>query len=213
MKYGPKGAGGGPLDWWYDDGEGLIDEKDTGGDDEDDEPERDWGHHHDEKQGTTRAEWVAHNLLKESAKLFCPVTKHEENRLEQMTNPEVYVERSVVFVDRGLDDDAGASADELEGRVMYADHRRYRVSERSGHISGPLIGDQPKAEFLDVVDQVLDYAQADVRYSLREQTASRIRSLACAYKSAQSRRKPDVKIMEEVVRCIDDPDRLDGLGF
>ncbi|WP_147302058.1 hypothetical protein [Haloferax sp. Atlit-4N] len=129
----------------------------------------------------------------------------EEDIEEEMTDPEVYVEASVVVLDQ----------DEKVRREMYGDHRRYRFAPATGHISGPLIADQPTETFLRTVETVVDYAIQEVGVSLREKTGERIKTFARVRKENQDdpRGKPDVKIMAEVVRCIDDPDRLDDLGF
>ena len=191
--------------WWFSEtghpGHGE-DDVDAGESDEQDDAGP-----HIERPGTSRAEWIAHKVLKATAPLICPITAnadpdeddlamHEVNHEIELTDPELYVEASGVDVGDG------------KMRKMYGDHRRHRYNPVYGYITGPQIADQPTEQFLQVVDIVLELGM--LNEGLREKTADRIRTLARVRKGAGD---DDVSIMTEVVRCVESPGLLDEKGF
>jgi hypothetical protein len=153
---------------WYDQ---------TGANDTESADEPDYGPHHDEYGGTSRAEWVAHGILRETARLLCARTALEDPYAGGD------LAEAVALV---LDDDPGhdGRGDELHvdnhevelsdptmvlGRTAgegwgireYGQfRRRRRVNPETGYVSGGestgvLIADRPLPEFMAVVDLVL----------------------------------------------------------
>ncbi|MFB6125739.1 MAG: hypothetical protein ABEJ79_00345 [Halolamina sp.] len=158
--------------------------------------------HHD--HGTrSKADWLAHALLKATApRLLDPISLEEDGTERELSAPELYVEPSRV------EDADGQLVAEL-----YGDHRRHRYEPETGHITGPKIDDRPTDEFLEVVDTVLRLAKQNE--GLRDTVAERIRALAERGKENQGRLPEtdmtDVRIMSDVIRCIDDPTALADL--
>jgi len=175
--------------------------------------DRDWGVRHTFHHGTTKAEYVAHSLLKQSATVLCPVTLHAppnrgkeplfnflfgdadelehdpdalhtEREAVELSDPELHVPKE--FPD-------GFAPDES---VQYRLRRRY--NDEYGYVSfGGKIANRPTDEFMEIVDSVLDYLVGRDDTALDRETADGIRegALHCKLDGEMD----DVEIMEEVV--------------
>jgi hypothetical protein len=194
-------------DWWYDN-PSERDESDGG---------------HDELPGTTRAEYVAHGILKQGADLLDPITLnsppdrgvaplfeflfdlpsggpsdpsalHEETTEVAVSDPQVHVPKEHVEDSRRVDYNQFS--------------KRWRVSEEHGYLCrGPVIADRPTDEFMEVVGAVLHTVQhhTDREFAPGEREAIRERALR---QKTDPGGPHDTTIMEDVVRCIDTPNRV-----
>ena len=173
-------------DWWYDDHDDTAPTKGDG---------------HDELSGTTRAEYVAHKILKRGAELLDPVSLNDPPEEWDFHEPEerVPVSEPQEYVPKRHDGDAAAEQD-------YNVHdKRWRVSEEYGYlVGGPVIADRPKQDFLEHVRGTLAAAEVWCDRSLPEEEWSAIVELAERMKQGGAH---DVDTMAEVVRCIDNPGR------
>ncbi|WP_135823072.1 hypothetical protein [Halostella litorea] len=173
-------------DWWYDD----LDADDS-------TPDRG----HDELAGTTRAEYVAHTILKRGADLLDPISLNEDAAPADLHDEgeRVPVSEPSEYVPKRHDGSTFAAQD------YNAHDKRWRVSEKYGYlVRGPIIADRPTDEFLDHVRGALDAAEAwcDRTLPQRERTAIVDRAERMKVGGAH-----DVTAMAEVVRCIDSPGR------
>ncbi|NHX37865.1 MULTISPECIES: hypothetical protein [Halolamina] len=160
---------------------------------------------HADHGGTSRAEWIAHQLVKESAPAILSGTAlfgdpdeeyatHDANVEVELTDPEVYVAPSTL------------DAEGEPERELYADHRRVRVDEQHGYLGGVVLADRSKHEFMAQVEIVV--AMAQQREHLRDSTANDLVDLARSRKAESHdavQDQSDVAIMTEIVRCIETP--------
>ena len=172
-------------DWWYDDLE-------------DDEPTAS----HDELTGTSRAEYVAHKILKQGATLLDPIALkvdptdadlHSKGERVAVTEPCEYVPK------RNDGDNCYAERD------YGAYDKRWRVDKEYGYlVRGPVIDDRPLEEFLEHVELALDAGEY-----VRETSISDREREAILERAERMKRDGayDVTAMAEVVRCIDNPGR------
>lgn len=160
--------------------------------------------------GTSRAEWIAHQLVKDSAPAVLSgaalfgdpdddyaIHDAKGTRVE-LTDPEVYVEPSRLSADGGPE------------RELYADHRRVRVDEEHGYLGGVVLADRSKHAFMGLVE--ITVAMAKQNESLRDSVADDLVDLARSRKEESCdavEDQSDVAIMTEVVRCIEQPSRLE----
>jgi hypothetical protein len=193
----------------------FYDRMDSGEDDSDDE-NAEHGPHHREYGGTSRAEWIAHGILRETARLLCARTALEEPWAGGD------LAEAVALV---LDDDSGhdgrASETHTENREVelsdptmvlgrsagagwgireYGQYRRRRrINPETGYISGGestgvLIADRPLPAFMAVVNLVL------MSNVTGPDEATEIRAWARAEKQAGQQR--DVDILSGVLAML-----------
>jgi hypothetical protein len=186
---------------WYD----HVEDRDRADSDDDG--------HHQERAGTDRLEWVAHDILKSSARLLCATTlwdapdrgwsphmaaegvpdapdhdpdaMHHERGEVELTEPRVALGKTA--------DGWGTHA------YGYSGHDK-RVQPETGYLSGGestgvVIADRPTEEFLAVVDLVV--ACRD----LRRKTAEHVRAFAREQKAEGNAR--DVDILRDVLARIE----------
>lgn len=163
---------------------------------------------HADHGGTSRAEWIAHQLVKESAPAILSgaalfgdpddeYATHETQTKVELTDPQVYVAPSTLEGDGELE------------RELYGDHRRVRVDEEHGYLGGVVLADRPKHEFMGLVEIVV--AMAKQRENLRDSVADDLAELARSRKEQSCdavEDQSDVAIMTEIVRCIEQPSLL-----
>lgn len=183
-------------DWWGEEA-GLPQSEDE---------QREFGDH----GGTSRAEWIAHQLVKESAPAILSgaalfgdpdeeFATHETKTKVELTDPQVHVAPSTL------------EADGEPERELYGDHRRVRVDEEHGYLGGVVLADRPKHEFMGLVEIVV--AMAKQRENLRDSVADDLVNLARSRKEESCdavEDQSDVAIMAELVRCIETPALLSG---
>jgi len=174
----------------------------------DDDDDREFPDH----GGTSRAEWIAHQLVKESAPAILsgtalfgnpddPLATHDANVEVEMTAPAVYVEPSELEEENEV------------SRPLYEDHRRKRYDPEHGYIGGVVLADRPKHQFLALVEIVV--AMAKQNEDLRDSVADDLTELARSRKEESCEAvedQSDVAIMTEVVRCIENPGLPPGEG-
>jgi len=179
--------------------------------------DRDWGDRHTFVTGTTKAEYVAHSLLKQSATILCPVTLHAppdrgkeplfeflfgdgdsdldhdpdalhtERKPVVLSDPELHVPKS--FPDGFAPEESG----------QYRFRRRY--NEEYGYVTfGGKIANRPTDEFMEVVDNLLDWLVGQDDNPIDRETADGIRD--GAYHLKIDGQKDDVDIMEEVIEDV-----------
>jgi len=171
-------------------------------------PQPDGDRGHADHGGTSRAEWIAHQLVKESAPAILsgtalfgdpddPLATHDANIEVELTEPQEYVPPSTL---------------DTEGepeRELYGDHRRVRVDEQHGYLGGVVLADRSKHAFMSLVEIVV--AMAKQRENLRNSVAKDLVGLARSRKEASHdavQDQSDVAIMTEIVRCIERPSLL-----
>jgi len=172
----------------------------------DDDDDREFPDH----GGTSRAEWLAHQLVKDSAPAILSgvalfgdpeeeYATHDANVKVELSDPQVYVEPSTL------------DADGKPERELYGNHRRVRIDEVHGYLGGVVLADRSKHEFLRLVEIVA--AMAKQNEDLRESVANQLTDLARSRKEQSceaTEDQSDAAIMTEVVRCIENPGLLDG---
>lgn len=181
-------------DWWY--------ESESNSESDEDDADR---HGHAELSGTSRAEYVAHNILKRGATLLDPISINEEPTDADLHEPgeRVPVTDPCEYVPK-----------RHEGEYASTDYgaysKRWRVSEKYGYLCrGPVIADRPSEDLLAIVELVLDLA-ASIGRPVPDQEREAIRDRAERMKRDSGAH--DVTIMAEVVRCIDEQGRADTGG-
>ena len=181
--------------------------------DQDDDRDGDGSHHRD-YGATSKADWLAHQLLRRTGRLLCattlfgtpdrgleplfawlydddlvdhdPLAMHHENGEVELTDPIVRL---------------GRVGGEEFGTTEYTSERyQKRVNPEHGYISGGestgvIIGDRPTAAFLEVVDIYLDVK--DIEWG----RAAELRELAEREKEAGERR--DVDILSRVIAAAE----------
>lgn len=170
----------------------------------------------------TRADWVAHRILKTGARLLDPIA------LNEPPNRPIAVAMSWLFDEDPPDHDPLAVhtrnhdlevTDPIEhvpfhisgegfGSQEYGVRpNRWRVSEEYGHIvRGPVIADRPAEELLELVEFTLEVAGPFCDRYISDRERDDILNLAERMKRDGGAH--DVTIMAEVVRCLEDPDRI-----
>jgi len=165
-------------------------------------------HEFQDHGGTSRAEWIAHQLVKESAPAILsgtalfgdpddPLATHDANVEVELTDPQVYVPSSTL------------DAEGEPERELYGDHRRVRVDEQHGYLGGVVLADRSTHEFMSLVEIVV--AMAKQRENLRNSVANDLVGLARSRKEHACdavQDQSDVAIMTELVRCIERPSLL-----
>ena len=179
--------------------------------------DRDWGQNHSFTRGRTKAEYVAHSLLKQSATILCPVTLHAP--------PDRGVEPLFDFLlgdpDSGLDHDPSTmhterqpvelSAPEVHVPKSFPDgfspaesgqyRLRRRFNEQYGYVTfGGKIANRPREEFLAVVDDLLNWIVRCSDNPIDRETADGIRSGAFDMKI--DGQMDDTDIMENVIEDV-----------
>jgi|GEM_PF-1699684 hypothetical protein len=163
---------------------------------------------HADHGGTSKAEWIAHQLVKASAPAILSgaalfgdpdeeFATHDANVEVELTEPQEYVAPSTLSVDGEAE------------RELYGDHRRVRVDEDHGYLGGVVLADRSKHEFLGLVEIVL--AMAQQHEDLRSSTADDLAALARSRKEQSCdavEDQSDVAIMTEIVECIETPSLL-----
>lgn len=184
---------------------------------------RDAGSAHEFTEGTHKAEWLAHKILKESGTLICARTLLDDP----------YAPRSAVLIgwlegaptdavtgDPGaLHDQRGevaltepvvrlpAQASDGSRAVVAAANGRHRarVNDASGYIAGEgtgaLIQDRPAGEFMDVIEDLLARAAFELGASASERRALRER----ARRLKRSGEWRDVDIVEAILDDLLEP--------
>lgn len=181
-------------DWW---GENDVEDDQTTGHDPDEfEYKRE------------RAEWVAHDILKQTGTLVCPIALnaepdrmaslfewletgeaktghdpgsiHTENKRVELTEPEV-------FVPLQTREEYGGKTKEYGQRPS-----RSRYNPEHGYIVGPQILDRSTEEFMDIVELVLGHMVADTDIGLSERERDRLERDARRLKESGDRRDTDV---------------------
>jgi len=181
-------------DWW---GDNETDEEPTTGHDPED------FHYHRE-----RAQWVAHDILKQTAELVCPIAlnaepdrlaalfewletgeaetghdptaMHHENEKVELTEPEMFVPLE--------------TSEEYGGKPLEYGQRphRNRFNPEHGYIVGPQILDRSEDEFMAITNMVLDHLRADTSSGLSQRERDKLERDARRMKQAGNRRDTDV---------------------
>ena len=181
-------------DWW---GENDTEENRATGHDPED------FHYHRE-----RSQWVAHDILKQTGELVCPIAlnaepdriaalfewleegkaktghdptaMHHENGKVELTEPEMFVPLE--------------TSEEYGGRTLEYGQRphRNRYNPEHGYIVGPQILDRPEEEFMEIARMVLDHLQTDDSSGLSQRERDKLERDARRMKQAGDRRDTEV---------------------
>jgi len=181
-------------DWW---GDNDVDEDSSTGHD----PEE--FHYYRE-----RAQWVAHDILKQTGELVCPVAlnaepdrlaalfewlehgeaetghdptaMHHENGKVELTEPEMFMPLE--------------TSEDYGGRPLEYGQRphRNRYNPEHGYIVGPQILDRSEDEFMAITNMVLDHLQTDDSSGLSQRERDKLERDARRLKQAGDRRDTDV---------------------
>lgn len=118
-----------------------------------DESDQPIGPHHSEVAGVHWHQWVAGHILRSHGNptILCPACFHELDEMSELTEPRHHL--PTMDVDHDFDTDWLT-----DSRVVTKhDHRRHRHCPKCGVVSfGGVVADRSEAEFVDVVDAVLD---------------------------------------------------------
>lgn len=172
--------------------------------------------------GTTKAEYLAHSILKESGTILCPTALkdpanreypamfewlfqdaclldhdpeaiHKEQQAIEITDPELYIPRE--FPDGFAPMESG----------QYRHRRRYNTEH--GYVSfGGIIANRPTDEFMEVIDTLLDFVVRRDEIALQESKAKKYRRDAIRMKSKGEMH--DVSILETILADV--LDEIDG---
>jgi hypothetical protein len=204
--------------WWGDDLDGT---------DDDEHPDRDHGTAHRFTEGTSKTEWLAYAILRQSGALICgrtafgapyapqlaiaiAATFGDEEWAESHDPEALHHERHPVELSEPAHRLPEQASDDSRAVIASANGRhRSRVCEETGYLAGEdtsaVIKDRPTEEFLLVVDSVLvEAARADGKELLaseRDELRDRARRMK------QSGQYRDVAILETILDGILNPDR------
>lgn len=164
--------------------------------------DRDWGPRHTFNTGATKVEYVAHGILRQngSATMWCPVClfgdeddcDDHDGKAVKLSDPELHVPKEFP--------EGFAPRESAQYRL------RRRYCEEDGHVTfGGKLANKTTDEFLECVDEMLDWVVAREDTALDVETADDIRSGARDMK--MDGRKDDEEIMREVVADV-----LDEIG-
>ncbi|ELZ05729.1 hypothetical protein [Natrialba aegyptia] len=181
-------------DWW---GNNDVDDESTTG--------HDPAEFHYKRE---RAQWVAHDILKQAATLACPIAlnadpnrlaslfewlengtartghdpdaMHTDNEVVELTDPEIYMPLQ--------------TSEDYGGRPLEYGQRpsRSRINPEHGYIVGPQILDMAEDEFLAIIDMVLDHLVADSAIGLSKRERDKLARDSRRLKQAGDRRDTDV---------------------
>ncbi|MFC4553528.1 MULTISPECIES: hypothetical protein [Halorussus] len=142
---------------------------------------------HAELPGTSIEEYKAHTILRSGAHLLCPECMHHHKRTSVLSDPSEYVPKEVE-----------TSFGTVELHVL-RHRRRVCPHEECGYVSfGGVVADRPAAEFMALVDEVLDALDIP---------PNRERKLRSDAKARKNRgRQHDTDIMEAFVHDLLNPE-------
>lgn len=178
---------------------------------------RDWGNRHSFVRGRTKAEYVAHSLLKRNATVLCPFTLHAppnrgqeplfeflfgdgdpdldhdpdalhtEREPVELSDPQLHIPKS--FPDGFAPEESG----------QYRLRRRF--NPEYGYVSfGGKIANRPTDEFMEVVDSLLDWVVAQDDNGVERDDVEGVRDGAFNMKIGGD--LEDVDIMERVIEDL-----------
>lgn len=153
---------------------------------------------HEEVDGTSKLDWLAHQLLKNGGDANCYSATtlyedpdhdgalHDENHEVEMSSPECRIPLTVDRDFRSLD-------------YSVIPHQ-LRYDTEYGYVGGVVIGDRPMDSFMRVVDDVLDHCQAHDKIALSDSQREELRGRAKRLKEAGRHR--DVDVMRLVLEAL-----------